>query len=156
MKIKSLTAIVIAFIVISLGIAVAYYYSNESQDTITNLSNSSDSNFELIAESQRFSGTYQTYSSEKISLAQNSKVVLFFHASWCPTCRGLSKNIEENITLIPKNVNILKVDYDKELTLKQKYGITTQHTLVLVNENGDLIKKWSGGSKLQDLLNQLE
>lgn len=101
-------------------------------------------------------GSYEIYSAEKIAMAATGNVVLFFHASWCPSCRGLNSDIEKNVANIPAEVTILKTDYDKETELKKKYGVTTQHTLVQVNKDGELIKKWSGGSKLENLLSQLQ
>lgn len=100
-------------------------------------------------------GSYEAYAPEKLARAEAGDVILFFHASWCPSCRGLNSDIEANMSSIPKGVSILKVDYDKETELKKKYGVTYQHTLVQVDKDGVLIKKWSGGSKLEDLLSQI-
>ncbi|TSC66418.1 MAG: thioredoxin [Candidatus Berkelbacteria bacterium Gr01-1014_85] len=100
-------------------------------------------------------GSYEDYSQTKIALAASGDVVLFFHAPWCPTCRALNSDIEKNLGSIPATVTILKTDYDTETSLKQKYGVTTQHTLVQVNQDGALIKKWSGSSKLTNLLAEL-
>ena len=101
-------------------------------------------------------GSYEAYGPEKIVLAATGDVVLFFHASWCPTCRGLSADIEKNAANIPDGLTILKTDYDRETELKKKYGVTVQHTLVQVDKNGNMIKKWSGGSKLENLVSQLQ
>jgi thiol-disulfide isomerase/thioredoxin len=101
-------------------------------------------------------GSYEAYSADKIARAETGDVVLFFHASWCPSCRGLNSNIESNLKSIPEDVTILKTDYDKETELKKKYGVTYQHTLVQVDKNGNLIKKWSGGSTLDNLLSQIQ
>lgn len=101
-------------------------------------------------------GSYEAYSAEKIAKAATGDVVLFFHASWCPSCRGLNNDIEKNLNKIPAQVTILKTDYDKETELKKKYGVTYQHTLVQVDENGNMIKKWSGGSRLENLLSQIQ
>ncbi len=101
-------------------------------------------------------GSYEAYAPEKLSRAESGDVVLFFHASWCPSCRSLSKNIEENMTAIPDGVSILKVDYDKESDLKKKYEVTNQHTLVQVDANGNLIKKWSGSPKLMNLVAEIQ
>ena len=100
-------------------------------------------------------GSYESYSEDKIAMAATGDVVLFFHASWCPSCRMLSGNIDKNINLIPDGVTILKTNYDSETELKKKYGVTSQHTLVQVDENGNMLKKWSGGSKLENLLSQI-
>jgi thioredoxin 1 len=100
-------------------------------------------------------GSYETYAPEKLARAETGDVVLFFHASWCPSCRGLNTDIEANMGSIPAGVSILKVDYDKETELKKKYGVTYQHTLVQVDTDGTLIKKWSGSSKLSTLVSEI-
>lgn len=101
-------------------------------------------------------GSYEVYNAEKIALAETGDVVLFFHAPWCPSCRALNSDIEKNLSIIPDGVTILKTDYDTQTELKKKYGITSQHTLVQVDANGNMIKKWSGGSKLESLLSQIQ
>ncbi len=101
-------------------------------------------------------GTYEEYSAEKIALAGEGKVVIFFHATWCPTCRAADKNITENITSIPAGVHILKANYDNETALRQKYGVTTQHTFVQVDADGEMITKFSGQRKLSDILSSVQ
>lgn len=101
-------------------------------------------------------GSYEAYSSEKLARAENGDVVLFFHASWCPSCRGLNADIEKNIGSIPAGVTILKTDYDTQTELKKKYGVTYQHTLVQVDKDGNMLKKWSGSSSLAKLLSQIQ
>ncbi len=94
-------------------------------------------------------GSYEAYSPEKIALASaKGNVVLNFSAPWCPTCRALDKDINANLHNIPSNLTILKVDYDTATALKKKYGVTAQHTLVQVDKDGTLIKKWSGSPTL--------
>src|SRR3989344_6699452 len=97
-------------------------------------------------------GSYEAYSPEKVARAETGDVVLFFHASWCPSCRALNLDIEKNMSSIPEGVSILKVDYDKETEMKKKYGITYQHTLVQVDKDGNMIKKWSGSPTLSSLV----
>ena len=100
-------------------------------------------------------GSYEAYSADKIARAADGTVVLFFHAAWCPSCRALNSNIESNRSEIPSGVSILKTDYDSETELRKKYGVTTQHTLVQVDKDGNLIKKWSGGSTLDSIISQI-
>ena len=102
------------------------------------------------------SGSYEAYSPEKLARAETGDVVLFFHASWCPTCRGLNADIEKNLSAIPSEVSILKIDYDTATELKKKYGVTYQHTLVQVAADGTLIKKWSGSPTLASLAAQIQ
>ncbi len=92
-------------------------------------------------------GMYSDYSADKLSATD--KNVLFFHASWCPACVWANKNFMNSE--IPENVNLLKVDYDNSTDLKEKYGVTMQHTFVLVDNKWEMIKKWSGSNDVKDL-----
>ncbi len=114
------------------------------------------SDIEMDKGDMMMKGSYEAYSMEKLARAETGDVVLFFHASWCPSCRGLNSDIEKNIASIPEGVSILKVDYDTEMELKKKYGVTTQHTLVQVDKDGNLIKKWSGSPKLSSLVSEIQ
>ena len=102
------------------------------------------------------SDQYQVYDESKVALAEEGKVVLFFKASWCSTCRALEKDIKNNAADIPEDVTILTLDYDTETELKQQYGVTVQHTLVQVDADGELIQKWTGGNQLSTLLAQVQ
>jgi thioredoxin 1 len=94
-------------------------------------------------------GTYEVYASEKVALASATHdVVLFFRAGWCPTCRAVDADIKANLAKIPASLAILDVNYDNSTALKQKYGVTYQHTFVQVDKDGTLIKKWSGSPTL--------
>jgi thioredoxin 1 len=99
------------------------------------------------------SANYVGYSKEAFDKASNQKRVLFFAASWCPSCRAADKNFNENLKKIPENVMIFKTDYDTETVLKTKYKITYQHTFVHVDAKGLELKKWSGGGIDELLVN---
>lgn len=100
-------------------------------------------------------GEYKLYSAENLNLSlaplakiigsENSseKVVLFFNASWCPTCKAADKEFKSS--KIPDGVTILSVDYDLNTELRKKYGVTYQHTFVQIDGKGEIVKKWSGG-----------
>ena len=102
-------------------------------------------------------GSYESYAPEKVTLASATHdVVLFFRASWCPTCRAVDADIKANISKIPGSLAILDVDYDNSASLKQKYGVTYQHTFVQVDKDGNLIKKWSGSPTLAALVAEVK
>ncbi|NJK44318.1 MAG: thioredoxin family protein [Pleurocapsa sp. SU_196_0] len=88
---------------------------------------------------------YVEYSQKAFDSAVKMKRVLFFAASWCPSCRGADKDINSKLKTIPENLVIFKTDYDSQTALKTKYGITSQHTFVYVDAKGAALKKWSGG-----------
>jgi len=102
-------------------------------------------------------GSYETYAPEKVALASATHdVVLFFRASWCPTCRALDADIKANLSKIPESLAILDVNYDNSTALKQKYGVTYQHTFIQVDKDGNLIKKWSGSPTLSALVSEIK
>jgi len=102
-------------------------------------------------------GSYEAYAPEKVMLASATHdVVLFFRAGWCPTCRAVDADIKANLSKIPSSLAILDVNYDNSTALKQKYGVTYQHTFVQVDSNGNLIKKWIGSSTLAALIAQIQ
>ena len=100
-------------------------------------------------------GSYEAYSADKVSMAAGGKVVLFFHAPWCPICRALEAEINSNPAALPDGVHILKVDYDSATELRQRYGVTVQHTFVQVDAAGNSMQKWSDSTGLGDALSRL-
>lgn len=106
-----------------------------------------------VAELSR--GAYAAYSDIVFQSAEGKKRVLFFHASWCPTCRSANAEFEKSLDQIPADVVLFKTDYDAEDTLKNRYGITYQHTFVQVDENGKELAKWNGGG-IDELLDNVQ
>ena len=100
---------------------------------------------------------YLDYSDGALANAQRKgKSVLFFAATtWCQTCLELEKEIIERQAEIPEGVTILKVDYDNDKAMNQRYGVTSQHTLVVLDKNGQEVKRWLGGG-FDTLLQQLK
>lgn len=108
------------------------------------------------ASSAAGASAFEPYTPEAVaSAADTDAVVLFFHATWCPTCKQLADDIRANIDQVPTDVRILLVDYDTATDLKQKYGVTLQHTLVQVDSAGNALGTWNGTPTLDELLSQL-
>lgn len=84
-------------------------------------------------------GAYVDYSDNVIANTAGTKL-LFFHAAWCPQCVDLETDIKKNG--VPAGVTIIKVDYDTNQGLRQKYGVTLQTTVVKINDSGQLVKKF--------------
>ncbi len=98
---------------------------------------------------------YMNYDESKVNeaLASGQKVVLFFHAAWCPSCRALDSAINSSLSSIPADALIVKVDYDTSDAMKKKYGVTYQHTTVLIDKDMNLVSKKSGAKTVGDILN---
>jgi thioredoxin 1 len=98
-------------------------------------------------------GTYITLADYRGNEAMyaNGDVVLFFHADWCPTCQATEEDLTANAAAIPPGLTIVKVDYDDSDDLKRQYGVTTQHTYVQVDPDGNELAKWTGSMTSADI-----
>ena len=102
------------------------------------------------------SGAYidlATYEAGKDMYA-GTDVVLFFNAAWCSTCKEARENLEAEPAAIPAGLTIVAVDYDDSDALKQKYGVTVQHTFVQVDADGNEIAKWNGSVTADEIAKQ--
>lgn len=150
----------------------AFYVSNQSliePPTITGpvptLEPTASS--ELIAGSESAAplsgyGSYLVgWGEEAIRNSEAEKVVLFFYADWCPTCRPVDIEFKNRMTEFPKNLQVFRINYnDSETTdefraLAQKYGVNYQHTFVQIDKQGNEITKWNGGG-LDNLLSKIK
>jgi len=99
-------------------------------------------------------GEYVDFRSEVIGNGEAS--VLFFHASWCPTCKIADEKLQEWYAGDGFPLDLYKVDYDADASqeLKTRYGVTYQHTFVLIDAQGNALAKFTGPSdtQLQSLL----
>lgn len=82
-------------------------------------------------------GVYVEYSDSAIAAAEG-RVLLFFHAPWCPQCRSIESDIDAQG--VPDGVTIIKVDYDSNQSLRQQYGVTLQTTFVEVTSSGEALQ----------------
>jgi len=136
-------------IIVVLVVGGVLIYSNRSEsdktspETETNRAGTSaqTQTTETPAEASQAmtAGAYIDYSGSIIADTAGTKV-LFFHAPWCPQCRALEASIKSS--QIPNGVTIIKVDYDTNRQLRQKYGVTIQTTLVKVDDSGNLVEKY--------------
>ena len=83
-------------------------------------------------------GGYQDFSLETYQRLLGQKpFALFFHASWCPTCRNMEKEIQENLSQLPQDLTLLKVNFDQETEIKKKYGLTQQSLVKIIDGKGN-------------------
>jgi len=86
-------------------------------------------------------------------LAAQGPTVLFFSASWCPTCRAAMRELEAGVERLG-GVVVVVVDYDRAGELKKRYGVTYQHTWVRIDSRGGKLAVWSGGG-VEELLRRI-
>jgi thiol-disulfide isomerase/thioredoxin len=92
------------------------------------------------AQKAEASNRYIDYTPEAFASSTTANNVISFDADWCYVCDA----IEENILAgeIPEDLTIFKANFDEEIELRKKYGVTSQTTFVQVTPNGDEITKW--------------
>jgi thiol-disulfide isomerase/thioredoxin len=104
------------------------------------------------------SGSYLTladYEATQDAFA-STKVVLFFSAVWCSTCKRARDNIEADLTAIPADLTIVVADFDTAIDLRRTYGVGVQHTFVYIDNQGNEIKKWSGSVTTDDIYERVQ
>ncbi len=148
---KKQILVVIAGILLVGGGAVAYTYSQNNKDEAVEANSAMDDavkNDEPKVENSDESikpGTYVTladYDANPTKYSDTTKVY-FFHAGWCPICRGIDKEITADPSRIPAGVTVIKTDFDSSTDLRKKYGVTYQYTFVQVDGSGNKTAKWS-------------
>lgn len=154
---KKATIIVLA-VVLLVGAGTAYLLISGGAKDQTNgtevISQSSPNTPSQVAENPQNPGTYVNYSAGELNTA-TGKRILYFHAPWCPQCVQLDASIKKGP--IPDGVTIIKTDFDSNQELRKKYGVTQQTTLVLLDENENLVKKYVAydDPTLSSLINNL-
>lgn len=138
-------------IILVLGIvAITWFASSKNEQSTQVIPENQlikDSKTIAVQNQDEISQNYVVYTPAIVadSVSQGKKVVLFFHAAWCPTCKATEQDILNRLNEIPEDIVIVKTDYDTYTQLKEKYGITYQHTFVQVDGEGNQITIWNGG-----------
>lgn len=105
--------------------------------------------------------SYIAYSQNELDQAKDGRRVLFFYASWCPTCRPADADFSARSEQFPEDLTVIRVNYndpetdEEEKALADKYNVTYQHTFVQIDSEGNEITKWNGG-QTEELLNNIQ
>lgn len=105
-----------------------------------------------MTETKQPAWMYTAYSDDMLGKTDNT--VVFFHAAWCPSCRAADSWISAGE--VQAGLTILKADYDNSTDLKKKYGVVAQHTFVQVDAEGNMVKKWLGGTDIASIEKNLK
>ena len=127
--------------------------ANSSSDAMSSAKSPSSATSHSDSASQSYI-TYDQYQASKDKYA-DSKVVLFFNAKWCPDCRAINEALTSDPGKIPAKTTVVSVDYDQHTDLRQRYGVTMQHTFVQINSSGDKVRQWASTST-DGLLKELQ
>ncbi len=141
---KRAIAIIVALVVVVVGAVGAYAATRPSETSaaqgsagttsVTEDATAPDTGAAKPVDVASTPGAYVDYSDSAIADAQG-RTFLFFHATWCPSCRAIEKDILASG--VPAGITVIKVDYDSHQDLRQKYGVAQQTTFVEVDAAGN-------------------
>lgn len=136
-------------IFLAIIILVGALYLKNTLNTPQELANASSDNSPILYDRANYLG----YSEQNLAQAKkHGNTLLFFAATtWCSNCRAIEEEIIKRNAEIPLDLTILKVDYDRDSAMKTKYDVTLQTTLILLDQDGNEIKRWIG-TDFDDLL----
>lgn len=104
---------------------------------------------------------YAEYSKAVLDQTAGHRRILYFYATWCPSCKIANADFKANPSRIPEDVTVIRVNYNdpdtdqEEKDLAKKYGITYQHTFVQIDGQGKQVTKWNGGN-IDELLTEIK
>lgn len=126
-------------------------------DSLTDESSESSTN----NNDERVASRYVDYSKTALDSSTSKRRVLYFYATWCPTCKVANTDFQTNTDKIPEDVIVIRTNYNdsdtdqEEKDLARKYGITYQHTFVQIDGQGNELTTWNGG-QLEELLENVK
>ena len=78
--------------------------------------------------------------------------LLKFTASWCPSCKQLSKVLEDF-----NDIPVEEVDVEDQFELADKYGIRNLPTMILLDKDNNEIRRFVGLitlDKIREFINE--
>lgn len=139
---------VVTLAIVAIGYIAIYSNSSPTADLPTTTSVDTDTETEKVRMEET---KYLQYKEGQLSEYSDKRIVLFFYANWCPTCRPVDQEIQERQQELPEDVVVIRVNYNDsetntdEKNLAEAYDITYQHTFVIL-DNQQEISKWNGGN----------
>lgn len=148
----TIAILVVLVVVIAAGIFYGYkkYQANKNSKAVTSSQQQGPVSEPASQATKSRPGEYLLYDPSLLAKASDGKVVLFFNAKWCSTCKQMDKDLKA--TKIPDNLTILSVDYDKNLALRKKYKVPFENSYVQVDSSGIIINSWSGSEDLAEIV----
>lgn len=156
---NTLYIILVVLLLIGAG-AFTIIYKNQSTPQPAKTANVPPTNLAEVALDSINNGSYVNYTPEVLEAAAGQRIVIYFYANWCPTCRPVDQEIANRMSEIPRDTQIIRVNYNdtdtdkNEESLADKYGITYQHTFVVIDQNGNEVQRWNGGG-LDEILSRI-
>lgn len=87
------------------------------------------------------SGRFTSYIDGVVGNGMES--VLFFHAEWCPYCKTNEARLKGWYAAEDFSRSTYKIDFDTATELRSEFGVTQQDTFILIDGNGNEVKRVS-------------
>jgi thioredoxin 1 len=139
---KSFFTIIAILALVVLGTVGCTSTQKEGVDSANNVAGNSGD--EATSSSEKYV-TLKDYQANPSKYGDSTKVY-FFYSSSCSICKGIEREIQQDDSLIPSDAVFIKVDFDKETKLRQKYGVMTQYTFVQIDTIGQEVARWSASN----------
>ena len=90
------------------------------------------------------------------ALKENKNIMILFGASWCVPCQKMEHDtlfsIRSKNALDSKNLILIKIDVEKHQNLSEKYNIKMLPTSIIVDVNGNEIKRKTGFMSIREFV----
>ncbi len=102
-------------------------------------------------------GQYLEYSSAGLAtVPEGNRIVLFFSSDRCQSCQVAERNLLQQADMIPVGLYIFRIDFDRALTERRRYAISSPHTFIEIDPDGRLLQRWSASRDLQSILARVQ
>lgn len=83
-------------------------------------------------------------------LSKDKPVLVDFHADWCGPCQTMEPILEEVISKIPNDIQLLKIDVDKHPMIAAAFQVRSVPTFIFFRK-GEIIWRKTGLVSLKEL-----
>lgn len=76
--------------------------------------------------------------------ATGKVTILDFNATWCMPCKKFAPTFDEAARKYGEDIDFVSVDIDANPNTKQSFGISAVPTVVIVDKDGNELKRYEG------------
>ena len=153
--------IIIAGVLVFVLVGGGLFVSNQQSQKTEKAKMVQEKDDTKLMDDKNSTSRYVEYSKSAHDQATDKRRVLYFYATWCPSCKIANEDFIANPDKIPEDVVVIRTNYNDpdtdqdEKDLAKRYGVTYQHTFVQVDSTGKELTKWNGGGT-DELLTKLK